>query len=88
MTYKLMGTDEEALEEIFEESLLKRHENLLNEMSRQLVNDFGLNVLWDITGVNCSAHTLQLVVKDALLLIEKKIEILSVCAAMLLNRCV
>lgn len=83
-----MGTDEEALEEIFEESLLKRHENLLNEMSRQLVNDFGLNVLWDITGVNCSAHTLQLVVKDALLLIEKKIEILSVCAAMLLNRCV
>lgn len=31
-----------------------------------MVNDFGLNVLFDIAGVNCSAHTLQLAVKDAL----------------------
>lgn len=27
---------------------------------------FGLNVLYDITGVNCAAHTLQLAIKDAL----------------------
>lgn len=67
-----MDSDEGALEEIFEESLFKRHENLLNEMSRQLVTEFGLDVLWDITGVNCSAHTLQLVIKDALLAIDKK----------------
>lgn len=64
-------TDEEALEEIFDEALLRQHENLLNEMSQHLVADFGLEILHEITGVNCAAHTLQLSIKDALNLIAK-----------------
>lgn len=33
---------------------------------QQLLNEIGLDVLWDISGVNCAAHTLQLALKDAL----------------------
>lgn len=65
---------------LFEDTLLKQHENILSEMSQQLVNDFGLDVLWDITGVNCSAHTLQLAIKDALKLIAlKNRNVISLC---------
>lgn len=59
-------TDEQRLEMIFDEALLKGHESLLSEMSKQIGDQIDLNIIWDITGVNCSAHTLQLGIKDAL----------------------
>lgn len=59
-------TDHDALEELFDDVELNDNESLLTAISIQLVDEFGLNVLYDITGVNCSAHTLQLAIKDAM----------------------
>lgn len=73
-------TDDEALERLFDQVLLDNHENLLNAMTNQITNDFGLEVLYDITGVNCTAHTLQLAVKDALKkLNHKHINVITLC---------
>lgn len=58
--------DNEALEELFDDVELNDHQSLLTAISEQMVYVFGLNVLYDITGVNCSAHTLQLAIKNAL----------------------
>lgn len=43
----------------------------LSDISSDLANSYGLNVIWDIAGINCSAHTLQLSVEDALKLLSK-----------------
>lgn len=59
-------SDNEALGELFDNVELNKHESLLTAMSERMMDAFGLNVLCDITGVNCAAHTLQLAVKDAL----------------------
>lgn len=65
-------TDDEALEELFDDAFFERNENLLSAMSDKMTTDFGLDVLWDITGVNCAAHTLQLGIKDALKAVARK----------------
>lgn len=63
-------TDEEALDILFEDVELERNSTLLSAISTEL-SDKGVNVLWDISGVNCAAHTLQLAIKDALNKISK-----------------
>lgn len=63
--------DEEVLESLFDEAFFQQNNTLLTEMSNKVINDFS-DVIWDITGVNCTAHTLQLVIKDALKKIAKK----------------
>lgn len=65
-------TDEQALAFLFDDVLLKDHENLLSAMNKQMVDSIGFDILWDITGVNCAAHTLQLAIKDALKRIARK----------------
>lgn len=64
-------TDDEALDLVFAEAASECHETLLGEMSSELVN-CGANVVWDIIGVNCSAHTLQLGIKDAMTKLDQK----------------
>lgn len=59
-------SDNEALENLFHNVKLSEHETLLTAMREQMVAEFGLDVLHDITGVNCCAHTLQLMIKDSL----------------------
>lgn len=58
-------TDEEGLAQLFENAL---HENLLNSMANGLFEN-GYEAEYDITGVNCAAHTLQLAIGDAIKLI-------------------
>lgn len=65
-------TDDEALEELFDDAFFERNKNLLSAMSDKMTTDFGLDILWDITGVNCAAHTLQLAIKDALKVVARK----------------
>lgn len=73
-------TDNDALEILFDDVLLKEHENLLAAMSRQMAAESEFEILYDITGVNCAAHTLQLAVKDALKKIMRKhINVISLC---------
>lgn len=58
-------SDEDELACVIENALLQDHERLLNDMAVEMQNQ-GFNVQYDITGVNCAAHTLQLAVTDAL----------------------
>lgn len=72
--------DKEALKELFSNIQLNEHQTLLSAMREQIVNEFGLDVLHDITGVNCSAHTLQLAIKDTLKKLRRKdANIISLC---------
>lgn len=57
--------EEEVLERAMEEVPLECHETLLEAMTDDLVN-CGADIIWNITGINCVAHTLQLGVQDAL----------------------
>ncbi|XP_055306540.1 zinc finger BED domain-containing protein 4-like, partial [Sitodiplosis mosellana] len=75
-------SDDTALELLFSEYIdpteeptemeLTANQTLLNVMSSNLSSIHDLNVMWDITGVNCSAHTLQLVTNDAIGAMEDK----------------
>lgn len=69
-------TDDEALDIIFNEANadndepsdaeLQANENLLVAVKSKLASDYGLDVVWDVTGVNCAEHTLQLGINDAI----------------------
>lgn len=48
-----------------------RNNSTLAHISDNLTNSHGLSIIWDITGINCSAHTLQLSVEDAIKLLSK-----------------
>lgn len=63
--------DDEALDMVFEEAALECNATLLKEISTEMIN-YGANIAWDITGVSCSAHTIQLGIKDALLKLKSK----------------
>lgn len=62
-------TDEEALGIIFHEQRMEEHEELLGSASAEFIEN---DSIWNTTGVNCSAHTLQLAVRDALTKIHKQ----------------
>lgn len=64
-------SDDEAFDMVFAEVASARHETLLSEMSSEMVN-YGANIVWDIVGVNCCAHTLQLGIKDAIAKLDKR----------------
>lgn len=73
-------TDQQALEELFGDVELNDHETLLAAISKQMTDQYGLHVLWDVTGIKCAAHTLQLVIKDGLKKIESKhMNVISLC---------
>lgn len=62
--------DDELLRRIFgetddsNEQILKDNHTLLTAITQTLNREHYLNVMWNITGVNCGAHTLQLMIKD------------------------
>lgn len=66
------NSEDAALDELFDNVQLNEHETLLTAMKKQIIEEFGLNVLYDITGVNCSAHNLQLAIKNALKKLKRK----------------
>lgn len=51
--------------ELTEEELLF-NQNLLNEMQNNMENISDFNVIWDVMGINCIVHTLQLAISDSL----------------------
>lgn len=58
-------SDEDALACVIENAMLQDHNRLLNDINIEMQNQ-GFDVQYDITGVNCAAHTLQLAILDAL----------------------
>lgn len=62
------GVDDDDDDDDYEptESQLESNTNLLEAIKSSLANDFGLNVIHDVTGVNCAEHTLQLGIKDSI----------------------
>lgn len=74
-------TDDEAIDLILKEAEitddepnemeLEANDNLLSEFQSDMRNTHGMNVIWSVTGVNCIAHTLQLVVGDAISTLPK-----------------
>lgn len=64
-------SEEEAYEQLFEEvEYNKDFSTLLNVLSEELSSP--IIDIWDITGVNCVEHTLQLGIKDALARLSKE----------------
>lgn len=57
-------TDDEAYQRLFEEVEFNQdNSTLLNAMSDEIAS-LGVDI-WDITGINCAEHTLQLAIKSA-----------------------
>lgn len=55
------------------------HDHLLNETIAEISNEHG-HELFNMTGINCAAHTLQLLVKDALKELRKEtINVIDLC---------
>lgn len=50
---------------------IPEHQDLLNEMVNGMEIDEEFNFMWKVTGINCTAHTVQLVVNDALKMLSK-----------------
>lgn len=61
-------TDDEAFDMIFYEQQLEAHENILATVSSEII---GTDMIWNTTGVNCSAHTLQLAIYDARKMLDR-----------------
>lgn len=59
-------TDMEALEILFGAVNPNENTTLLNAIADSLEKDLGLDIMWNVTGINCAEHTLQLAIKDAL----------------------
>lgn len=61
--------DDEAIQRIIDEAenemVIDNHETLLTQIATEL-SVCGANIEWNITGVNCAAHTLQLGLKDGM----------------------
>lgn len=58
-------SDENALALVFETALLNEHDDLLANVSTDMC-DHGFDIKWDLSGISCVAHTLQLATKDGL----------------------
>lgn len=58
-------TDDEALELVMNQVQFQNDQSMLNAMLAEMEN-CGADFLYDITGVNCAQHTLQLFIKDGL----------------------
>lgn len=56
-------TDDEAIDIIFDQVVYQENETLLNAITNEM-RDSGFDFIWDITGINCAEHTLQLAIKD------------------------
>lgn len=67
-------TDDEALGILFEETVLNVNQNLLSEAANDIIDVIGSEMVWNITNVNCMAHTIQLVVKDSINAIDTRDE--------------
>lgn len=62
---------DDAIDELFDSVESTANQNLLSDLCEEMRKK-DVNALWDITGVNCVAHTLQLAIKDAMKKIAKK----------------
>lgn len=80
-------TDEQALEDIFDMSSddedNQNHENLLNAVVRNVQREYNPGSNWNVEGIHCAVHTLQLCIKKALSKLD-----LSVKNAIGLCRCI
>lgn len=80
-------TDDDYLGIIFDEAIrdeyteeegeptendIRANENLLAAIQLNMANNHGLDVLWEVKGINCAAHTLQLAIGDAIDASSKK----------------
>lgn len=71
-------SDDEALDRVFgevEENSKANDDNetLLTVITNELANN-GVKFLWNITGINCAEHTLQLAINDSLKEVKKSVK--------------
>lgn len=66
-------SDDDAIEMMLErnfdeptEEMLQDNETLLAAITTRLESTHGIQVAYDVKGINCAAHTLQLAIKDCL----------------------
>lgn len=65
-------SDDQALDILFDEFENNSNEILLSTIANEMEGFHEAEIIWDITGMNCAAHTLQLAIKDALDNIDQK----------------
>ena len=76
----LKGIFEEAEDESGDENghddptplQIEANNSLLAALQCNMTNSYGLNVMWDVSGVHCAAHTLQLAIDDTIKAVAKK----------------
>lgn len=74
-TYATDEDDDAAIQQIITEiddqMAVESHISLLGDVATEMIN-CGTNIEWDITSINCAAHTLQLGIKDAMKRLEQR----------------
>lgn len=59
--------DDETSEQIESNvEVQQQNETLLDSIKSNLTSVYGLNVQWDVTGINCAEHTFQLAINDSI----------------------
>lgn len=65
--------DDEAYQRLFEEVEFNQDNSTLLNVMYDEIASFGVDI-WDITGINCAEHTLQLAIKDAISKLSREIK--------------
>lgn len=79
------ATDEEALRDVFDmssddEETPETHENLLNAVVRNVQYQNENSFTWNVQGIHCTPHTLQLCIKSAVSSLQKPIQnVITLC---------
>lgn len=62
-------TENDAFSILFDESItdenIEKNDTLLNAIAEELNQQHGIDIIWNVAGVRCEAHTLQLAIGDA-----------------------
>ena len=81
-----INDDDEALDLILNEegeidaTQLRQHQDLLCATVRDLMSENEIDNRFDVTGVNCAAHTVQLAIKDAVGALKQSVQnVISLC---------
>lgn len=63
--------DEEENNDLTEREI-QANDNLLAAIQLNMTNNLGVDVVWDVGGINCAEHTLQLAISDSLGKLSKR----------------
>lgn len=80
--FATVNNGEEHEEDENSQEAIPEHEELLNNLVGSMQSIHGFNFMWNISGINCSAHSLQLGVHDSIKVMPKSHQnIIKLCSS-------